>query len=89
MSINDLALFGKRTSYNSLASGIAARVYDIKNDFVRESLSDFQSLDHRMEFVAKVGGVDYINDSKATNVNSTWYALESMSKPSSLGCRWR
>lgn len=81
MSINDLALFGKRSPYSSLVSGIAARVYDIKNDFVRESLSDFQSLDHRMEFVAKVKGVDYVNDSKATNVNSTWYALESMNKP--------
>lgn len=81
MSINDLALGGKHNIYNSLAAGIAARIFDIRKDFIRESLSDFQSLDHRMEFVAKVKGVEYINDSKATNVNSTWYALESMNKP--------
>lgn len=81
MSINDLALQGKHNAYNSLAAGIAARIFDIKKDFIRESLSDFKSLDHRLEFVARIKGVEYINDSKATNVNSTWYALESMNKP--------
>ncbi len=81
MSINELALVGKHNVYNSMAAGIAARIYDIRKEVIRESLSDFQSLDHRLEFVAKIGGVEYINDSKATNVNSTWYALESMTKP--------
>ncbi len=81
MSTNELALVGKHNVYNSMAAGIAARIYDIRKEVIRESLSDFQSLDHRLEFVAKVGGVEYINDSKATNVNSTWYALESMTKP--------
>src|SRR5690606_27151114 len=81
MSINELALVGKHNVYNSMAAGISARVYDIRKEVIRESLSDFQSLDHRLEFVAKIGGVEYINDSKATNVNSTWYALESMTKP--------
>jgi UDP-N-acetylmuramoylalanine--D-glutamate ligase len=64
-----------------MAAGIAARVLEIRNDVVRESLSDFQNVEHRLEHVANVHGVEFINDSKATNVNSTWYALESMDKP--------
>ncbi|HRH38357.1 MAG TPA: UDP-N-acetylmuramoyl-L-alanine--D-glutamate ligase, partial [Flavobacteriales bacterium] len=81
MSIQELALQGKHNVYNSMAAGIAARVLEIRNDAVRESLSDFQNVEHRLEHVATVHGVEFINDSKATNVNSTWYALESMSKP--------
>lgn len=81
MSIHDLALKGKHNAQNSLASGIAARVLEIRNESVRESLTDFVNVEHRMEFVAKVHGIEFINDSKATNINSTWYALESMSKP--------
>ncbi len=81
MSIHDLALKGKHNAQNSLASGIAARVLEIRNESVRESLTDFINVEHRMEFVAKVHGIEFINDSKATNINSTWYALESMSKP--------
>lgn len=81
MSIYDLALQGKHNLYNSMAASIAGRVLDIRKDVIRESLSDFINLEHRLEFVAKVHGMEFINDSKATNVNSTWYALESMNKP--------
>ncbi len=78
MSIHDLALKGKHNVQNSLASGITAKILEIRNESVRESLSDFKNVAHRLEFVAKVNGIEFINDSKATNVNSTWYALESM-----------
>ena len=81
MSILELALQGKHNVYNSMAAGIAARVLEIRKDVVRESLTDFQNVEHRLEHVATVHGIEFINDSKATNVNSTWYALESMSKP--------
>jgi UDP-N-acetylmuramoylalanine--D-glutamate ligase len=79
MSINQLALQGKHNIYNSMASGIVARVLEIRNETIRESMADFQNIEHRLEFVAKISGIAFINDSKATNVNSTWYALESMS----------
>ncbi len=81
MSIHDLALKGKHNTQNSLASGIAARLVDIRKDVVRESFADFVNVEHRLEFVAKVHGISFINDSKATNVNSTWFALESMENP--------
>lgn len=81
MSIHDLALKGKHNAQNSLASGIASRILEIRKESVRESLSDFVNVEHRLEFVAKVHGIEFINDSKATNVNSTWFALESMDKP--------
>jgi UDP-N-acetylmuramoylalanine--D-glutamate ligase len=79
MSITELALQGKHNIYNSMASGIVAKVLDIRNTTIRESMGDFKNIEHRLEHVAKISGVDYINDSKATNVNSTWYALESVS----------
>ncbi|HWW42610.1 UDP-N-acetylmuramoyl-L-alanine--D-glutamate ligase [Pedobacter sp.] len=78
MSISDLALQGKHNIYNSMASGIVAKVLDIRNATIRESMGDIKNIEHRLEHVAKISGVDYINDSKATNVNSTWYALESV-----------
>lgn len=77
MTVNDLALQGKHNLYNSMASGIAAKILEIRNPKIRESLSNFVNADHRLEFVAKIGDVTFINDSKATNVNSTWYALDS------------
>jgi UDP-N-acetylmuramoylalanine--D-glutamate ligase len=80
MSIHDLALKGKHNVQNSLASSITSKILEIRNESVRESLSDFKNVEHRLEFVAKVNGIEFINDSKATNVNSTWYALESMEK---------
>ncbi|MDR0825402.1 MAG: UDP-N-acetylmuramoyl-L-alanine--D-glutamate ligase [Prevotella sp.] len=73
-----LALEGTHNLYNSLASGITAKLLDITDENLRLSLSDFQGVDHRLEKVAKVRGVQFINDSKATNVNSCWYALQSM-----------
>ncbi len=73
-----LALTGTHNTYNSLASGIAAKVMDIQDENIRESLSDFAGVEHRLEMVARIRGVDYVNDSKATNVNSCWYALQSM-----------
>ncbi|HMZ47519.1 MAG TPA: UDP-N-acetylmuramoyl-L-alanine--D-glutamate ligase [Flavobacteriales bacterium] len=81
MSILELALQGRHNLYNSMAAGIAARVLEVRNETIRESLSDFQNVEHRLERVATVNGVEFINDSKATNVNSTWFALESMEKP--------
>jgi UDP-N-acetylmuramoylalanine--D-glutamate ligase len=81
MSIHSLALQGKHNIYNSMAAGIIAKVLDIRNEIVRDSLADFENIEHRLEFVTKVHGIEFINDSKATNVNSTWYALESMTNP--------
>jgi UDP-N-acetylmuramoylalanine--D-glutamate ligase len=81
MFVEQLALQGRHNIYNSMAAGIASRLVDVRKSIIRESLSDFQNIEHRLEFVSKVHGVDYINDSKATNVNSTWYALESMTNP--------
>ena len=81
MSVHDLALKGKHNANNSMAAGIASRVLEIRKEIIRESLSDFQNVEHRLEFVARIHGIEFINDSKATNVNSTWYALESIDKP--------
>ena len=81
MFVEQLALQGRHNIYNSMAAGIAARFVEVRKSDIRESLSDFENIEHRLEFVTKVYGVDYINDSKATNVNSTWYALESMQNP--------
>jgi UDP-N-acetylmuramoylalanine--D-glutamate ligase len=80
MTLEALALQGKHNMYNSMAAGIAARVLDIRKDTVKECLSDFQNIEHRLEFVANIHGIEFINDSKATNINSTWYALESYDK---------
>ncbi|MBX2931017.1 MAG: UDP-N-acetylmuramoyl-L-alanine--D-glutamate ligase [Chitinophagaceae bacterium] len=84
MSIYDFAIKGKHNNYNTMAAGIAAATLGIRKDKIREAVKDFQSLEHRMEFVATVRGVEFINDSKATNTNSTWFALESMTKPTVL-----
>jgi UDP-N-acetylmuramoylalanine--D-glutamate ligase len=79
MSINELALQGKHNIYNSMASGIVAKFLEIRNPSIRESMGNFNNIEHRLESVGKISGISFINDSKATNVNSTWYALESMS----------
>jgi UDP-N-acetylmuramoylalanine--D-glutamate ligase len=78
MSLKELALQGKHNVYNSMASGIVAKLLDIRNETLRESMGDFKNIEHRLESVGKISGISFINDSKATNVNSTWYALESM-----------
>ncbi len=84
MSIHDLSTKGKHNQYNSMAAGISAHIAGIRKEKIRESFSSFKGLEHRLEFVATIRGVDFINDSKATNVNSVWYALESMTKPTVL-----
>jgi UDP-N-acetylmuramoylalanine--D-glutamate ligase len=84
MSIYDFALKGKHNQYNTMAACVAGATMDIRKSKIREAVQTFQSLEHRMESVATVRGIEFINDSKATNVNSTWYALESMTKPTVL-----
>ena len=81
MKINELALTGKHNIANSMAAGIAGKLSKIKNDFIKQSLMDFEAVEHRLEFVLKINGINFINDSKATNVNSVYYALESMKTP--------
>ena len=81
MSIFDFAIQGKHNAYNSMAAGLAAKVLNIKNESLRESLANFKGVEHRLESFLKVHGIEFINDSKATNINSTWYALECVGKP--------
>ncbi len=81
VSIDDLSLKGRHNVYNSMAAGITGHVLNIRKDIIRESLTTFEGVEHRLEPVCKVRGVQYINDSKATNVNSAWYALECMQQP--------
>jgi UDP-N-acetylmuramoylalanine--D-glutamate ligase len=84
MSVDDFKIKGKHNQYNTMAAGIAAATLGIRKEKIREAITTFESLEHRMELVAMVKGVEYINDSKATNINSTWFALESMTKPTVL-----
>lgn len=84
MEQESLSLHGKHNMYNSLAAGIASRLAGVSDHKLKESLSDFEGVEHRLEKVATVGGVHYINDSKATNVDACWYALESMTTPTIL-----
>lgn len=84
MEQESLSLRGKHNMYNSLAAGIAARISGIDDVSLRQSLSDFEGVEHRLQKVARVGGVQYVNDSKATNVDACWYALESMTTPTIL-----
>ena len=84
MSVYDFTLKGKHNQYNTMAAGLAASIVGLRKSKIREAVQSFESLEHRMEFVVTIRGVDFINDSKATNVNSTWYALESMRKPTIL-----
>ena len=80
MTIQELALQGKHNVYNSMAAAVASRVLEVKDFITRQSLLDFQNVEHRLEHVINVHGIEFINDSKATNINSVWYALESMHK---------
>lgn len=81
MSIHDLSLKGKHNQGNSMAAGISARIAGVRKEKIRESFASFEGLEHRLEYVATVRGVEFVNDSKATNVNSVWFALESMTRP--------
>jgi len=78
MTIQELALQGKHNLFNSMAAGVTARILEIRNQGIRESLTQFEGIEHRLEYVADVNNIRFINDSKATNVNSVWYALECM-----------
>lgn len=84
LPIDELSLRGKHNQLNSMAAALAAQILKIKNEIIRESLKQFKGVDHRLQYVATVRGVRFINDSKATNVNSCWYALESMTTPTVL-----
>lgn len=84
MPANELSLQGLHNTYNSMAAGLAASIVNVRKETIRESLKDFQGVEHRLEYVATVRNVKYINDSKATNVNSCWYALQSMKTPTVL-----
>ncbi len=81
MTLEELALQGKHNVYNSMAASIASKLVDIRSESIRQSLSAFENVPHRLEFVARIHGIDFINDSKATNVNSAWYALETANSP--------
>ncbi len=81
MTLEQLALQGKHNVYNSMAAGVATRLMEIRNESIRQSLSDFHNIPHRLEFVSSVHGITFLNDSKATNANSTWYALEYVDQP--------
>lgn len=81
METKDLSIVGKHNVYNSMAGGITARILDLRKEMIKESLSDFQNVEHRLESVAYVRGVEFINDSKATNINAAWFALETMNRP--------
>ncbi len=81
MTIENLALQGRHNIYNSMAAGVAAKCFGISKEVIKQSLSDFKNVEHRLEFVARIHGVEFINDSKATNVNAAWFALESMNNP--------
>jgi UDP-N-acetylmuramoylalanine--D-glutamate ligase len=80
MTLHEMALKGRHNVYNSMAAALAGKVLKIRKEVIRESLADFQGVEHRLEPVITVCGIDFINDSKATNVNSTWYAIECMEK---------
>jgi UDP-N-acetylmuramoylalanine--D-glutamate ligase len=84
MSVYDFTLKGKHNQYNTMAGSLAGTTMEIRKEKIREAVQTFQNLEHRMEHVATIRGVEFINDSKATNINSTWYALESMDKPTVL-----
>lgn len=84
IAAHDLALKGTHNQFNSMAAGLAAQILHIKNDVIREALMQFVGVNHRLQYVATIGGIHFINDSKATNVNSCWYALESMTTPTVL-----
>ncbi len=81
MTLEQLALQGKHNIYNSMAAAVATRLTDVRKENIKKSLSDFENIPHRLEFVSNVHGITFINDSKATNINSTWYALEYIDAP--------
>jgi UDP-N-acetylmuramoylalanine--D-glutamate ligase len=80
MTLEELALQGKHNIYDSMAAGIAGKLIGLRKESIKQSMADFRNAEHRLEFVANIHGIEFINDSKATNINSTWFALESQYK---------
>jgi len=80
MTMQELALQGRHNIFNSMAAAMAARVFEVKDSVIKQSMIDFQNIEHRLEYVLTVHGIDFVNDSKATNINACWFALESMTK---------
>ena len=81
MLINDLTIKGKHNVYNAMAAGITSTILEIRKKFIKDNICDFKGIEHRLEFIREKNGVRFINDSKATNINSTWYALDSVDAP--------
>ena len=81
MTFETLASQGNHNNYGSMAANIGTRVHEIRNEFIKDCFSDFRKKEHRLEYVANVHGIEFINDSKSTNINSTWFSLECMHKP--------
>lgn len=81
MNIQDLTIKGRKNLYSSMASSVGEKLFEMRKELIKQSLSDFENVAHRLEKVGFVRGIEFINDSKATNINSAWYALESMTKP--------
>jgi UDP-N-acetylmuramoylalanine--D-glutamate ligase len=81
MTFEALATQGNQTIYSSMAASIGTRVHEIRNEIIKDSFSDFRKSRHRLEYVANIHGIEFINDSKATNINATWFSLECMTKP--------
>ncbi len=81
MTLEELAQTGTQQMHNTMAASIGAKLVSLRKESIRECLSDFQNIEHRLEFVANIHGIEFINDSKATNINSVWYAMESANKP--------
>ena len=81
MLFDDMRLPGVHNRYNSMAAVLAARAFEVRNENIRDSLIQFAGVEHRLEFVRRLNGVEYVNDSKATNINAAWYALSSYKKP--------
>ena len=81
MTLEALALQGRSKTYSTLAASVTTRIYELRKEPIKESLASSQSMDHQMEFVANIHGIEFINDSRACTINSTWYALESLNRP--------
>ncbi|NQV03425.1 MAG: hypothetical protein HQ542_12315 [Bacteroidia bacterium] len=81
MTLEALALQGRPKTYPTLAASVTSRIYELRKELIKESLGSSQSPEHQMEFVANIHGIEFINDSRACNINSTWFALESINRP--------
>jgi len=81
MTLESLALQGRTKTYTSLAASVTSRIFELRKELIKESFSDSQTIEHKMEYVANIHGIEFINDSRACTINSCWFALESMTRP--------